>query len=94
MVPQAYVIEITVGDCKWTIQRRYSEFHDLHEKLVALKKVEKAQLPPKKYLRNQAKSFVEKRRHELEVYLQTLLDESNYLVTPLLHFLEFDIYVS
>ncbi|XP_071805690.1 nischarin-like isoform X3 [Asterias amurensis] len=88
----AYVIEIIVGDCKWTIQRRYSEFHDLHEKLVALKKVEKAQLPPKKYLRNQAKSFVEKRRHELEVYLQTLLDESNYLVTPLLHFLEFDIY--
>ncbi len=59
---------------------------------MALKKVEKSQLPPKKYLRNQAKSFVEKRRHELEAYLQNLLDESNYLATPLLHFLEFDIY--
>ncbi|XP_022101206.1 nischarin-like isoform X2 [Acanthaster planci] len=88
----AYVIELSVSDCSWTIQRRYSEFHDLHEKLVALKKVERALLPPKKLLWNQSKSFVEKRRQDLESYLQKMLDQSSYLPTPLLHFLEFDIY--
>ena len=91
---QAYVIELVVSDCSWTIQRRYSEFHDLHEKLVALRKVDQALLPPKKLLWNQSKSFVEKRRQDLENYLQELLNESSYLPTPLLHFLEFDIYVS
>ncbi|XP_038047794.1 nischarin-like [Patiria miniata] len=88
----AYVIELAVDDCTWTIQRRYSEFHDLHDKLVALKRVDRALLPPKKFLWNQSKSFVEKRRHDLQSYLQKLLDQSSYLATPLLHFLEFDIY--
>ncbi|KAK6320784.1 hypothetical protein J4Q44_G00077600 [Coregonus suidteri] len=68
-----YIIEVTVGDHKWTIKHRYSDFHDLHEKLTAEKKIEKHLLPPKKMIGKNSKSLVEKRQKELEVYLQTLL---------------------
>ncbi|KAM9525011.1 nischarin isoform 1-T1 [Salvelinus alpinus] len=68
-----YVIEVTVRDHRWTIKHRYSDFHDLHEKLTAEKKIEKHLLPPKKMIGKNSKSLVEKRQKELEVYLQTLL---------------------
>ncbi|KAG5835863.1 hypothetical protein ANANG_G00248520 [Anguilla anguilla] len=68
-----YVIEVTVGDHKWTIKHRYSDFHDLHEKLTTEKKIDKNLLPPKKMIGKNSKSLVEKRQKELEVYLQTLL---------------------
>ncbi|KAJ7994438.1 hypothetical protein DPEC_G00249270 [Dallia pectoralis] len=68
-----YIIEVTVGNHKWTIKHRYSDFHDLHEKLTAEKKVDKHLLPPKKIIGKNSKSLVEKRQKELEVYLQTLL---------------------
>ena len=31
---QVYHIEITLGQFKWTVRHRYSEFHDLHEKVI------------------------------------------------------------
>ncbi|KAJ8361047.1 hypothetical protein SKAU_G00175720 [Synaphobranchus kaupii] len=68
-----YIIEVTVGDHQWTIKHRYSDFHDLHEKLTAEKKIDKNLLPPKKMIGKNSKSLVEKRQKELEVYLQTLL---------------------
>uniref|UniRef100_A0A8C7GMG8 Nischarin n=1 Tax=Oncorhynchus kisutch TaxID=8019 RepID=A0A8C7GMG8_ONCKI len=68
-----YVIEVKVRDHRWTIKHRYSDFHDLHEKLTAEKKIEKHLLPPKKMIGKNSKSLVEKRQKELEVYLQTLL---------------------
>uniref|UniRef100_A0A8C6VIV5 Nischarin n=1 Tax=Naja naja TaxID=35670 RepID=A0A8C6VIV5_NAJNA len=52
---------------------RYSDFHDLHEKLVLEKKIDKNILPPKKIIGKNSKSLVEKRQKELEIYLQTLL---------------------
>uniref|UniRef100_A0A3P8YH36 PX domain-containing protein n=1 Tax=Esox lucius TaxID=8010 RepID=A0A3P8YH36_ESOLU len=68
-----YIIEVTVGNHKWTIKHRYSDFHDLHERLTAEKKIDKPLLPPKKIIGKNSKSIVEKRQKELEVYLQTLL---------------------
>ncbi|XP_048110185.1 nischarin isoform X3 [Alosa alosa] len=68
-----YIIEVNVGDHKWIIKHRYSDFHDLHEKLTSEKKIDKHLLPPKKIIGKNSKSLVEKRQKELEVYLQTLL---------------------
>ncbi|XP_062400691.1 nischarin [Sardina pilchardus] len=68
-----YIIEVKVGDHKWIIKHRYSDFHDLHEKLTSEKKIDKHLLPPKKIIGKNSKSLVEKRQKELEVYLQTLL---------------------
>uniref|UniRef100_A0A8C3BHH9 Nischarin n=1 Tax=Cairina moschata TaxID=8855 RepID=A0A8C3BHH9_CAIMO len=74
-------------------KHRYSDFHDLHEKLVSEKKIDKNLLPPKKIIGKNSKSLVEKRQKELEVYLQTLL--SKFPVTApkvLSHFLHFHLY--
>lgn len=56
--------------------------------------MEKSALPPKKLFGNTSKAFIEKRRSDLEEYLQKVLDENLDLPRPVLIFLEFDIYVS
>ncbi|XP_060621846.2 nischarin isoform X2 [Anolis sagrei] len=68
-----YIIQVSVGSHHWIVKHRYSDFHDLHEKLVSEKKVDKNLLPPKKIIGKNSKSLVEKRQKELEIYLQTLL---------------------
>ncbi|XP_055015158.1 nischarin isoform X3 [Boleophthalmus pectinirostris] len=68
-----YIIEVTDGLHRWTIKHRYSDFHELHEKLTAENKVDRRLLPPKKILGKNSKSLVERRQKELEQYLQTLL---------------------
>ncbi|XP_068550963.1 nischarin isoform X5 [Anas acuta] len=88
-----YIIQVSVGSHQWTVKHRYSDFHDLHEKLVSEKKIDKNLLPPKKIIGKNSKSLVEKRQKELEVYLQTLL--SKFPVTApkvLSHFLHFHLY--
>ncbi|XP_071960487.1 uncharacterized protein [Antedon mediterranea] len=87
-----YVIQVTMGECFWTVKHRYSEFHELHEKLVSDKKVEKSALPPKKLIGNTSKSFIQKRKQELAVYLQKLMERYDPLPSHLSRFLEFDIY--
>uniref|UniRef100_A0A8B9D2I5 Nischarin n=1 Tax=Anser cygnoides TaxID=8845 RepID=A0A8B9D2I5_ANSCY len=90
---QVYIIQVSVGSHQWTVKHRYSDFHDLHEKLVSEKKIDKNLLPPKKIIGKNSKSLVEKRQKELEVYLQTLL--SKFPVTApkvLSHFLHFHLY--
>ncbi|XP_063071141.1 nischarin isoform X2 [Engraulis encrasicolus] len=91
-----YIIEVSVGDHKWTVKHRYSDFHDLHEKLTAEKKVDKHLLPPKKMIGKNSKSLVEKRQKELEVYLQTLLSRCFPTAAPkglssFLHFHSYEI---
>ncbi|XP_055504258.1 nischarin isoform X4 [Leucoraja erinacea] len=88
-----YIIEVKVGNHQWTVKHRYSDFHELHEKLTAGKKIDKNLLPPKKIIGKNSKSFVEKRQKELEVYLQTLLAKFPYAAPKVLsHFLHFDLY--
>uniref|UniRef100_A0A8V5GAK2 Uncharacterized protein n=1 Tax=Melopsittacus undulatus TaxID=13146 RepID=A0A8V5GAK2_MELUD len=88
-----YIIQVSVGSHQWTVKHRYSDFHDLHEKLVSEKKIDKNLLPPKKMIGKNSKSLVEKRQKELEVYLQTLLVKFPVTAPKVLsHFLHFDLY--
>ncbi|KAJ8400890.1 hypothetical protein AAFF_G00392440 [Aldrovandia affinis] len=88
-----YIIEVKIGDHHWTIKHRYSDFHDLHEKLSAEKKIDKNLLPPKKMIGKNSKSLVEKRQKDLEVYLQTLLLKFPLAAPKVLScFLHFNLY--
>ncbi|XP_051978058.1 nischarin-like isoform X2 [Xyrauchen texanus] len=88
-----YIIEVKTGDHSWTIKHRYSDFHDLHEKLTAEKKIGKHLLPPKKIIGKNSKSLVEKRQKELEVYIQTLLSRFPTATPKVLsNFLNFHLY--
>lgn len=88
-----YIIEVSDGEHKWSVKHRYSDFHDLHEKLTAEKKVDRRLLPPKKMLGKNSKSLVERRQKELELYLQTLLQQFPQATpAPLACFLHFHLY--
>ncbi|XP_033994600.1 nischarin isoform X2 [Trematomus bernacchii] len=88
-----YIIEVSDGEHRWTVKHRYSDFHDLHEKLTAEKKVDRRLLPPKKMLGKNSKSLVERRQKELELYLQTLLQQfPKATPSPLACFLHFHLY--
>ncbi|XP_075403594.1 nischarin isoform X1 [Tenrec ecaudatus] len=88
-----YIIQITDGSHQWTVKHRYSNFHDLHEKLVAERKIDKNLLPPKKIIGKNSKSLVERREKDLESYLQTLLAMFPGVAPRVLaHFLHFHFY--
>ncbi|XP_053339984.1 nischarin isoform X3 [Clarias gariepinus] len=88
-----YIIEVKVGEHRWTVKHRYSDFHELHEKLTSEKKIDKHLLPPKKIIGKNSKTLVEKRQKELEVYLQTLLSQFPVAVPKVLSdFLHFQFY--
>ncbi|GFN84539.1 hypothetical protein PoB_001104500 [Plakobranchus ocellatus] len=88
-----YVITVSVGSYSWTVKHRYSEFHELHEKLTASYKLDKTLLPPKKIFGNQSESFIKKRQRELEIYLQTIiLYLAQHIPSCLAYFLDFDKY--
>ncbi|XP_029907273.1 nischarin isoform X3 [Myripristis murdjan] len=88
-----YIIEVTDGEHRWTVKHRYSDFHELHEKLSAEKKVERRLLPPKKMLGKNSRSLVERRQKELELYLQTLLQHLPQATPPpLASFLHLHLY--
>lgn len=42
---QVYVIEVTDGEHKWKVKHRYSDFHDLHEKVRVSSTDTQAYLP-------------------------------------------------
>ncbi|KAM4651591.1 nischarin [Discoglossus pictus] len=88
-----YIIEVFVGIYHWKVKHRYSDFHDLHEKLTVENKIDKNLLPPKKIIGKNSKSLVEKRQKDLEVYLQTLLTKFPSAVPRALsHFLDYHLY--
>uniref|UniRef100_A0A8C0CWV4 Nischarin n=1 Tax=Balaenoptera musculus TaxID=9771 RepID=A0A8C0CWV4_BALMU len=90
---QVYIIQVTDGSHEWTVKHRYSDFHDLHEKLVAERKIDKSLLPPKKIIGKNSRSLVEKREKDLEVYLQALLATFPAVAPRVLaHFLHFHFY--
>lgn len=88
-----YIIEVTDGLHRWTVKHRYSDFHELHEKLTAENKVDRRLLPPKKILGKNSKTLVERRQKELEQYLQTLLVQFPQATPPSLScFLHLQLY--
>ena len=70
-----YVLEVSYRTNLWVVKKRYSEFRSLHQHLerdfgrVAL---QRAQLPGKKMFGSLSHSVVEKRRQELQRYLNGL----------------------
>ncbi|XP_061430315.1 nischarin [Lethenteron reissneri] len=89
-----YIIEVRVGRHHWTVKHRYSAFHDLHERLVLQKQVERALLPPKRILGKNSRALVARRQRELEQYLQALLEvrRGRPLPPALATFLHFHFY--
>lgn len=88
-----YKISVKVGSVQWNVSHRYSDFVELHDKLVSDHGVTKELLPPKKVIRNKTPKFVEQRREALSEYLKKVF---NYLKltmpTELAHFLDFHLY--
>ncbi|KAK6177119.1 hypothetical protein SNE40_015286 [Patella caerulea] len=88
-----YVIEVNIGSYTWTVEHRYSDFHELHDKLVSSYRLDKSLLPPKKVFGNQSDAFIKKRQSDLEVYLQTVIYYLAQKIPPLLAtFLDFEQY--
>lgn len=88
-----YKITVKVGPVNWTVQHRYSDFDELHDKLVSDHGVAKELLPPKKVIRNKTPKFIEHRREALNDYLKNVF---NYLRLTMphefAHFLDFHLY--
>uniref|UniRef100_A0A093XHN9 Sorting nexin-12 n=1 Tax=Talaromyces marneffei PM1 TaxID=1077442 RepID=A0A093XHN9_TALMA len=75
-----YVIEVrrNAGEqmpaASWAVPRRYSEFHELHQKLrMRYPSVRQLEFPRRRMMMKLQKDFLQKRRVALETYLQQLL---------------------
>lgn len=88
-----YKIVVKVGPVQWDVYHRYSDFVELHDRLVTDHGVSKELLPPKKVIGNKTTKFVEKRREALNEYLKNVF---NYLKLTMpsefAHFLDFHLY--
>lgn len=88
-----YKITVKVGNVKWSVLHRYSDFVELHERLVTDHGVAKDLLPPKKVIRNKTPKFIEQRRDALNAYLTNVF---NYLRLSMphdfAHFLDFHLH--
>ncbi|EFA11508.2 Nischarin-like Protein [Tribolium castaneum] len=77
-----YKIVVTVGEIKWHVLHRYSEFFDLHNQLVTDHGVSKDILPSKKVIRNKCPVFIENRRKASKRDI-LLSSSKSYTLTPL-----------
>lgn len=71
-----YIINLCVGGVQWSVKQRYNAFAELHDKLVTNHGVARDLLPPKKIIGNKDPSFIEKRRCDLELYIQVQYEHS------------------
>ena len=83
-----YEIKVTVGSVEWSVHHRYKDFEALHQLLSSNHGMPKHLLPPKKLIGNKDPAFIEKRRLELETYLQVsilvILSISSIIIKHLL----------
>lgn len=83
------LVSQTHGDyapVSWFIERRYTEFFVLENKLKEFHGVfEDCQLPPKKFIQSRDKSFYEAHRSEFENFLRILLAKSTLKSSELVH---------
>lgn len=75
-----YIIEVQrraneqLSAASWAVARRYSEFHDLHQRLRTLyPAVRNLEFPRRRLVMKLQRDFVQKRRASLEHYLRELL---------------------
>ena len=93
-----YLIVIRTLCDAWTVERRYSEFRQLHKKLQSDKVSSPARhsmvaFPSRQTLKGVGRSqtFLEKRRKRLEVFLQCVTNTSSFQVDTLAIFLDPDL---
>uniref|UniRef100_A0A146KQZ6 Nischarin n=3 Tax=Lygus hesperus TaxID=30085 RepID=A0A146KQZ6_LYGHE len=67
-----YDIMVQIGDVSWTVSRRYNEFSQLNTALIKEQGLNKCLLPPKRFVGNANPEFVDQRRGQLELYLNTI----------------------
>ncbi|KAM6902134.1 sorting nexin-24 [Xenentodon cancila] len=77
-------IDVLMNGRLHTVEKRYSEFHNLHR---MLKKSIKLPEMPSKHVRNWVPKVLEQRRQGLEIYLQTIIMENEVLPKVFLDFL-------
>lgn len=88
-----YIIEMQLGGIKWKLKHRYSDFYNLHRKLVSDYGVAKDFLPPKKIIRKKCPYFITQRRKALAIYLKVILEYlERALPVELATFLHFHLY--
>jgi hypothetical protein len=85
-----FQINCTFGWRKWTVHRRYNQFHQFHsnhvdallshpvnvKSAVYMQSTEVPMLPPKKICGNREEEFVENRKSNLEAYLGQVMSNS------------------
>ncbi|CAK4081023.1 unnamed protein product [Aphanomyces euteiches] len=78
-----YIIEMTCGEHKWCVYRRYRDFTALYDQLK-VKKVgfKLPTLPPKKIIGSFDPDFISKRQTDLGVWIQALLTQEPSAVPP------------
>ena len=81
----AYRIELTCGHDCFSVFRRYSSIKKLHTRLgrKAPTLLEVLRFPKKKWFGNRTPHFLEKRRAQLEIYLQMLLSSNLIGLEPI-----------
>uniref|UniRef100_A0AC35U5V7 PX domain-containing protein n=1 Tax=Rhabditophanes sp. KR3021 TaxID=114890 RepID=A0AC35U5V7_9BILA len=67
-----YFVQCTVGNCTWTVSKRYSNFKDFDE--IRFPDRKKSFLPPKKVFGNRDTEFLTERKIELEKYLRAVAE--------------------
>ena len=68
-----YTIEIKLQNgSRWKLEKRFSDFHNMYDKLKLATSVS-VSFPPKKWFNNLDLKIVEKRREDLEKFLQAIL---------------------
>ncbi|XP_022121149.2 nischarin [Pieris rapae] len=88
-----YKIIVKVGFVQWDVWHRYSDFVELHDKLVRDYGIERDLLPPKKVIRNKTPKFIEHRREGLYEYLKNIFIFLNLTMpSEFAHFLDFHLY--
>ncbi|KAF2352547.1 Phoxous domain [Trinorchestia longiramus] len=68
-----YNIMVHIGAVQWLVRHRYKDFQSLHQHLTANHGIAKHLLPPKKIIGNKDPSFIQKRRIDLQTYIQGLV---------------------
>lgn len=72
-----YQLVCKSDECEWSVYRRYSQFHALHQQLKALDAaIGRFHFPAKRQLNSKASTIVQNRRLKLEEYMRCL---NNYI---------------
>lgn len=77
-----FAMAIKIGNEQWELMKRYSDFHDLNEKLHT-SHVKLPPFPPKSFFTLKTKEDLEKRRDGLENYIRDVASRLEFYSEPL-----------